>query len=124
MQRGDTFVFTDVDSHLWVILSCPTTNPSQVVLVNLSTRADYKDGACILDAEHHKWIKRPSCVMYDRALVVTQDELEAALNSGTIKPKDPMRDDVLDLIYVGAEESTRFKLDHADILANQGWIAI
>lgn len=124
MQRGDTFIFTDIDSHLWVILSCPKINPQEVLLVNLSTHQDYKDGACILDVQHHEWIKHPSCVMYDYARVGTLSRLEAGLNSGRISLQDPMRTEVLDLIYIGAEESTRLSLDHANILANQGWIAI
>lgn len=119
MQRGNTFTFTTLDRHLWIILSCPAIDPDRVLTVNLSTYTQFKEGVCILDVGDHPWIEHETCVMYERAQIRTLGVLEDMLNRKAIAMNAPMSEEVLNRIYYGAEESTRMPLEYAALLEEQ-----
>jgi hypothetical protein len=43
MELGTTFLPDVAGSHLWVIISDPTIDPDNVLIVSRTTERDYKD---------------------------------------------------------------------------------
>jgi len=62
VTSGATFFIKDrsIDSHLWVIISDPLKDPTQVVMVSITTYESRKESACILDAGDHPGISHKS----------------------------------------------------------------
>ncbi len=50
--------------HLWIVLTEPTGDPAQVVVVNLTTRIPTSDATVVLNVGDHKFIKRETVVYY------------------------------------------------------------
>ena len=42
MDAGSTFLRSDSDKHLWILISDPAQDPQQVLIVNLTTLDDRK----------------------------------------------------------------------------------
>ncbi len=119
MQAGFTFL-TDLDRHLWIILSDPARDAENVVLVSLTTLAPHKDQACLVPRGSHPWVTHDSCVAYDFARVVSLADLTALKNSGKIRFQEPLAPALLGRIRQSAADSTRFPMKCADILIEQG----
>ena len=119
MQAGFTFL-TEVDRHLWVILSDPSKDDQKVVIVSLTTLGPYKDQACIIRRGSHPWVTHDTCVAYDFARIVKLADLVALKNAGKIRLQDPLSSALLEHIRQSAADSTRFPMGCADILIDQG----
>lgn len=126
MERGDTFLITEpgshLDTHLWVIASCPKKNPDHVLCLNLTAFDGLKEGVCILEKRDHPWIKKPTCVNYSQAKVLRYSQLLAWRDSKLISQKEPMESGVMARVYEGAERSKLMSLANAKILEDQGFI--
>jgi hypothetical protein len=70
VDAGDTFLRTDNDRHLWIVLSDPAVDPDTVLLVNLTTYDSRKERACILLPGDHEWVRKETCVNYQDAVVL------------------------------------------------------
>jgi hypothetical protein len=62
MDAGYCFLLSDIDDHLWIIISNPKLDPDHVLIVNLTTVASYKETVCVLSVGDHPWIRHDSCV--------------------------------------------------------------
>ncbi len=126
MNFGDAFLRTDSDRHLWVVLSDPSKDPNNILLVNLTSWKPEKERACVLNVGDHPWITHETCVNYNDfdAIVTTLPKLHAAKDAGALKMQEPLSEKVLQLILQGAAESVRLSLEKAEILASQGLIVI
>ena len=47
MQPGFTFL-TELDRHLWVVLSDPAKDDQNVIIVSITTLEPHKDQACLI----------------------------------------------------------------------------
>jgi hypothetical protein len=126
VRIGDTFLRTDSDRHLWIVLSDPEQDADNVLLVNLTTWNATKESACILHRGDHPWIKHKTCVNYNDldAVITTRADLENAEIAGAIVAKKPLSKSVLRRILEGAAQSERLSLEKAEILERQGLIEI
>jgi hypothetical protein len=125
MKPGDTFIIdepgTSLDSHLWIVISDPVTNPEEVVLVNFTKHRADKDQACIVDPGDHPFIKHRTCVEYRRAKVRSAKDLSTLLSGGQITPHAPASPDLLARIRAGVPQS-RMRNEHVLILVAQGLV--
>jgi hypothetical protein len=122
MDAGTTFLRADADKHLWIVLSDPTKDPDNVLLVNLTTLDEHKERACVLNRGDHPWIRHESCVNYGDSVVTSLAKLNAALVGGALRVQAPMAPEILRKVRNGALDSERMPLDNADILINQGLV--
>jgi hypothetical protein len=109
---GDTFwaggVSRDLDGHLCVILSDPTRDPNNVLIVAVTTWENYKDDSCMLDTGDHPFITHLSCIAYDiLPHPVSLEKLETLLTKHIIKKRQPLDAHVLEKVLAGARD-TRF----------------
>jgi hypothetical protein len=123
VDAGATFLRSDSDKHLWIVLSDPKTDPDSVLIVNLTTVDARKETVCVLHVGDHPWVRHESCVNYADAVVTSDAKLLPAKDAGAIRLQDPVSAAVLQRMREGAMNSTRIALDHAEILINQGLVA-
>ena len=84
MDAGSTFLRSDSDKHLWILISDPAQDPQQVLIVNLTTLDDRKEKVCLLHVGDHPWIRHETCVNYADAVVTTVPKLLTAKDAGAI----------------------------------------
>ncbi len=109
---GDTFwageVAKDLDGHLCVILSDPTRDPENVLIVAITTWENYKDESCTLETGDHPFVSHLSCITYDiLPHPFPLQKLESLVEQGLIKKREPLDAHVLAKVLSGAAE-TRF----------------
>lgn len=122
MDAGTTFLFVAVDIHLWIIISDPSIDPDNVLIVNLTSLTPGKDQSCILRRGDHPWIQHDTCVNYQDSQVTTLNKLIAARDGKALILNVPLDSVVLQKIRDDSWKSTRMPLEHADILINQGLV--
>ena len=123
MDAGSTFLRSDSDKHLWILISDPAQDPQQVLIVNLTTLDDRKEKVCLLHVGDHPWIRHETCVNYADAVVTTVPKLLTAKDAGAIVLQQPFSATVLQRIREGAMDSARLSLDNAEILITQGLVS-
>ena len=121
MKTGDTFLFLDgSDDHLWMIIS-NTTDIKEVVIVRfLSWESNY-DQACTVYVGEHPFIKHPTCVNYSAAMVAPLAALETLRDSGKLKLRQPLSDELLAKILSTVMDSD-IPTKCITILSDQGLI--
>ncbi|HWE97662.1 MAG TPA: hypothetical protein VG269_27150 [Tepidisphaeraceae bacterium] len=97
-------------------------DPIYVLVVNITSYDPLEDQSCILEMNAHTSLTGRSLVNYPRSRVLSDAELESFVAQGLVRLLDPVEPDVLQRIRECAMDSTRIKLDHADILINQGLV--
>lgn len=122
MDAGSTFLLTQVDNHLWVVLSDPRRDPKNVLLVSLTTLTRLKESVCILAPGEHDWVRHQTCVSYEHAKVVPLDVLYKLKDKGLLVLQAPLSPALLQRVRSGAAVSMRITLDNRQILVNQGLI--
>ncbi len=124
MKIGDTFLIEEpsesLDTHLWIVLSDPSKDSDEVLIVNITNLKRPSDPSCKLEIGDHPWLIKPSCVNYGDPKVVSHAWLQRLLDKGLLGTRDPLTPDLLERVLNGASNSTRMKLVHARILESQG----
>ena len=105
MKAGDTFLIPDFDDHLWAVISDPSIDSQNVVIVLFVSWTKRYDQACVLRKGQHPFIKHDTCVQYPGAQVVTDSKLEEQLQTGKLRPKSPLSQELLEQIRRSAEQS-------------------
>ena len=86
MQQRTTFRLTQVDDHLWVVLSDPSQFPHEVVIASFTTEARYPEKTCIVEQnEHPTGLTHRSCIAFEFARVVSLDQLYGFKDTGLLK---------------------------------------
>lgn len=125
MRLGDCFVpRSGVNDHLFVVISDPTKKPDQVLLVSVTTYREYKEDACLLNANEHPWVRHLSCIAYDRARFRSNAELDQVRDAGLLQMFPPFPDHLLRPIWAGAAASAKLEDAYADLLIEQGFLDI
>jgi hypothetical protein len=79
VEIGDAFLLENrtIDPHLWIVISDPSADSVNVVIVNLTSHDDpSKDASCFLQPGEHPWITHETCVRYKDARVVAESQLD------------------------------------------------
>ena len=123
MRVGDTFYFRGPENphpHLWVVLSDPNLDPSQIVIASMTSWKEYKDSSCILAPDDHPNLTHQTCIDYSRTRVFSHEQLDKAVSIGVIDFQEPVSRDVLLRIQKGGVDSQFMRIRHRQILIEQG----
>ena len=107
--------------HLHIVLSHPTSD-GEVVVVNLTEQDSDKDSSCILKPGDHPSLTKASTVYYRMACFFQSDALDDAVKAHLVDEREPLTDDVFQLVLDGASVSKAFKPKFKRILLEQGLI--
>ena len=126
MEHGDCFFNKEVrgvPSHPWIIISDPTVDANDVLIVNLTDAKNYHDQSCYLGpSDHPSVITKPSCVAYQWAKLTSVAILEQAKAAGFLLMKAPISAATMRKILDGAQETDELKNAHRAVLRSQGLI--
>jgi len=124
VNLGTTFLRTDSDKHLWIVLSDPDKNPDQALLVNMTTWDARKEKVCLLNPGDHSWITHQTCINFGDAVVTTLPKLLAAKDGGAIKLHQPLAATILQRVLDAVASSSRISLENAELLIDQGLVEL
>ncbi len=125
LRGGVTFRAADpkYESHLWVVLSDTENHPADKVLIaNCTSWTSGKDSACILRRGDHPFVKRKTCINYQRSRLVSAKKLELAFDKGALAAHHDMDGSVLKRIRDGAARSRFIPLENLQLLKDQGLV--
>jgi hypothetical protein len=126
VQQRTTFRLTQVDDHLWVVLSDPAKFPNEVVIASFTTEAGYPEKTCIVEPnEHPTGLTRRSCIAFEFARVVSLEQLYGFKDTGLLKIQtDPITPALLQKIFDSVPDSSGIKDNVADTLITQGYVTL
>jgi hypothetical protein len=93
MEAGSTFLLTELDKHLWIVLSDPKLDDTKVLLVSLTTAHHLKESVCLLEVGDHPWVRHQTCVNYQDAKVVSLKKLYELKDKGLLRLQEPLTAD-------------------------------
>jgi hypothetical protein len=103
---GDTFLTGEDDDdtlHLWIVLTPPAEG--EVVTVSVTTRTRKSEALVVLQPGDHSFINRESVIAYAYATIRTVEDIEAAIENGSAKPREPVTSAILERVRAGLLES-------------------
>lgn len=124
VRAGDVFRFAGgADDHFWLIISDPSLDPLNVLVVNITTwRAD-KEQTCLVNPGDHPAIRHNSCVYYRGSRVHSDAHLNHLFNANRmVLHEHPASPELLARVREGAVASKMMRLDHGAILINLGLV--
>src|SRR5688572_30204595 len=126
MRAGDTYIragrHVAADPHLWVIISDPAKDKSQLVTVNVTSQRIDKDQSCVVQAGEHPVVVKESVVFYAGARVVPESAILAGVSAKLLKLKSAVTAALLKRIRQGAALSDKLPLAAKRLLQAQGII--
>ena len=114
---GNTFIFpTKITepAHLWIVITEPTEETEDIVIVNVTSRKSNSDTTITLNPGHHSFIRKPSVVNYSDAMFSTKDKIDSSMSSGEAMEHDPINTYLLKRIRSGIIDSKRTPLKIKD----------
>jgi hypothetical protein len=105
VKGGDTFIPAHLDKHLWIILSDPSLDSENVVIVNFTTHTIDEEQHCVVNKGDHPFVKHKTAVRYRDAKSVTVSQLKKLVQSALIKPNSPLSPTLLKRVRNGAGQS-------------------
>ena len=126
MQQRTTFRLTQVDDHLWVVLSDPAQFPKEVVIASFTTEARYPEKTCIVEQyEHPAGLTHRSCIAFKFAQVLSLEQLYGFKDTGLLTiQSDPISVALLKKIFDSVPNSNGIKDNVADTLIAQGYVTL
>jgi hypothetical protein len=124
VQQRTTFRLTQVDDHLWVLLSDPNQFPDEVVIASFTTEERYAEKTCVIESnEPPGGLTHRSCVAFEFAKVVTLKQLFGFKDTGLLQiQRDLISPTLLQKIFASVPNSTGIKDHVAETLEAQGYI--
>jgi hypothetical protein len=122
MEAGDTFLLSQVDDHLWVVLSDPDRDADRVLVVSVTTWRDGKDPACMVERGEHPFVTHRSCLAYVEARVLSRDNFFTFKDGGLLKSHQRVSPELLARMREGAARSGNLKPALLEILRQQGLV--
>lgn len=126
LQIGNTFLndpYFQLDTHLWIVLSDPSYNSEQVVIVNITSWRDegeeLNDSSCIVNDGEHPFIEHKSYIIYSQARITTVGSLQSAFDSGVLHMHENCSDEFLSKVLEGAANSRFTPGDVINVLREQ-----
>lgn len=103
---GDTFLAgeeDDQDLHLWIIVTPPSDG--EVVTVSVTTRRRTSETLVVLSGGCHPFIKHDSVISYGYSKIRFVSDIEAAVQDGTAKKREPVSSEILKRAQSGLIDS-------------------
>lgn len=113
MNAGDCFLAEtdtgrdgEIRSHLFVVLLNPTGASRNTVTVSCATihRSTY-DTACELEPGDHEFIQSPSYVVYHRARIESEPDIERRIREKRAHWRPPVKPEILERMRQGLIDS-------------------
>lgn len=122
MKAGDTFIPARFDDHLWIILSDPSVDPDQVVIVNFTTHTVEEEQDCVVQKGEHPFVKHKTAVRYRDAKIVSSSVLAKLLKAHQLKSHKPLSHNLLQRVRAGASKSDFLPEGCRQVLDEQGFL--
>ena len=106
LNCGDTFYWAESDDeepHLRIIVTPPEAG--EVAIVSVTSRHKKSETLVCLEVGDHPFIKHSSVIAYAYSKIVSVDEIELLLQSGSAKLKGPVNAPLLKRIQAGLLDS-------------------
>jgi len=106
LNCGDTFLIEDEDGqdcHLWILITPPTEG--EVVIVSVTTMRKRSETLVVLRKGDHPFIDHDSVVAYSYSQVKTVEDIEAAIENGTAKKREPASAELMRRVRAGLIDS-------------------
>jgi hypothetical protein len=103
LRPGDTF-HSELDGHLWVVLTEPDDS-GRIVCVNFTTRQAWSDSTTVCQAGEHRFFAHETVVAYRYAQRYATKTVEKYLKAGTFTAKEPCSAALLKKVRDGALRS-------------------
>jgi hypothetical protein len=103
---GDTFLAgeeDDQDLHLWIIVTPPYQG--EVVTVSVTTKRRTSETLVVLPGGCHPFINRDSVISYGYSKIRFVSDIEAAVQNGTAKKREPVSPELLKRVQTGLRDS-------------------
>jgi hypothetical protein len=125
VKAGDVFRLTKgADKHAKVIISDPKKYPDAVLFVGMTSWDAREDQSCILIPGEHATVIHRTCITYSRGNAKGSNaDLDAMLKANLIELFEPVSDEVLERLRIGAIKSNRTPKNFKQILVEQGLVA-
>jgi hypothetical protein len=105
-----------------MVISDPAKDRTRVLIVNMTTFAPYKDQSCLLNPGDHPQVLHNSVVYYAGSRVYSDAHLNSLVASGKVVSHETLSAEMLKLVRGGALDSPHMRLDHGQILIEQGLV--
>lgn len=107
IEPGETFDGYDERGHLFVVISQTTATVSgEVALTNLtshySDRARHDATRVTIHSDEHPWVRRDSCVYYERVELVNPSSIDRGVHDGEFQVHPPLSPQLLRRVQLGA----------------------
>ena len=122
MNAGDSFIPARFDNHLWVIISEPSLDKQNVVIVNFTPYDGVEEETCTLDVGDHRFVRHKTVVRYRDAKSVPCSHLQNLEKARMLRRHDPLSAEVLQRVREGASRSDFLPERCRKILDDQGLI--
>lgn len=112
VRSGDTFRGFDAANHLFMVLSRETAD-GDIALANITTHRP--TGLCrrrsclVLMPGEHPFVRHPTCIPYEYALMYAARTLDAQIEAGTLQQDEPLSEALLSRIQHAALAATDIK---------------
>jgi len=107
MKCGDTFMIEDEDEeaeHLHVLLTTPSL-AGEVVTVSISTRRKRSETLVCIHPGEHPFIRVESVALFHFSAIRSCAAIEAAIKSGTARPKEKASPELVSRMQAGLLDS-------------------
>jgi len=105
LRPGETF-YSEIDNHLWVVLTEPDDS-DKVVCVCFLTQEAWTDPTTLCDPGEHRFFRDPTAVGYNFAVRYTVKRITNNLSGGSFKKKEPCSEELFQKVYKGLFDSDR-----------------
>lgn len=108
VYAGRTFTFAHIPGgipHLWIVVTEPSGNPAEVVIVGLSSDGADKDRTVQLDPRDHRFITKPTIVFYPDAHRRAVRDIENDVRNADATFHDDCSEALLETIRQGLLDS-------------------
>lgn len=126
MDAGDACLLTDtnVDNHLWIVISDSKKDPTCVLLVNLTTWRPDKDQACKVWPGDHPFVTKESCINYAECRTCELSHLHSLKDAGLLAMQSRCSASLLKRIRDAAATTKFLKMKFLQTLIDQGLVDI
>ncbi len=126
MNGGDTFRLVGVaDRHTWVVLSDPSQNAKQVLIVSFTsyTAGIGMDASCVVEPDEFTILTNQSSLYYADVREAPVAALQTLKDAGRLQLRTPVSASLLQRIRDGAVASGECKEKYKQQLRDQGLVA-
>ncbi len=124
VTSGDVFLVVPPYNHLYIVISDPVQDQSQVLLVSLTTFKPKEETCCLINKGEHPFVQHRSCIRYKDARIASVNDLKRLLEGGQLTRRESVSATLLARIRAGARQSEYLPEEHRRLLQEQSLIEV